>query len=180
MLTNLIRKLKMKIKSGAGFSLIEMIIYIAILAAVFVLVINTLLVVTRSYKNIKLTNDINNSASISLERLVREIRLAESVNTTSSVLGSHPGKLILNTTDENNLPLVLDFFIGDSSLKLNKNSLLFGTLTRDNVIVSNLIFRHITSSTSEAVKIEMQLIGTEKGVTKTENFYGSAVLRGSY
>jgi len=169
-------------KRNKGISLIEMIVYVAILSAVFVLVINTLLIVTRSYRSIKLVNDLNNSASISLERLTREIKLANSVNTTLSVLNSTstPGRLVLNTVDEFEAPLVLDFYVDNGLLKLDKNSASFGVLTRDNVLVTGLIFRHTTASTSEAVKIEMELTGTEGDETKVENFYVSAVLRGSY
>jgi type II secretory pathway pseudopilin PulG len=172
--------LNKNLKRNKGISLVEMIVYVAILSAVFVLVINTLLIVSRSYKAIKLSNDVNNSASISLERLTREIKLSNSVNTTSSILDSNPGRLVLNTVDEFNAPLVLDFYIVDGTLALDKNSVLFGVLTRDNIEVTNLIFRYITSSTSEAVKIEMELTGTEGNKTKIENFYTSAVLRGSY
>ncbi|HJN62668.1 MAG TPA: type II secretion system protein [Candidatus Paceibacterota bacterium] len=163
-----------------GFTLIEMIVYVAILSIVFVLIINTLLIITRSYKSIKLTNDINNSASISLERIIREVRAAESVNTSSSILGSNPGKLVLNTTNNLGAPLVLDFYVENNSLKLNKNAVLSGVLTKDNVEVTGLIFRHITSSSSQAVKIELTLTGTERNTTKIDSFYSTAVLRGSY
>ncbi|PIP86486.1 hypothetical protein COV42_00575 [Candidatus Campbellbacteria bacterium CG11_big_fil_rev_8_21_14_0_20_44_21] len=162
-----------------GFTLIEMIIYTSILSAVFVLVVNTLLLISRSYRSIKLTNDINNSASLSLERLTREIRLAESVNAGSSILGAHPGSLVLNTTEEGS-PATLNFFLEDDALKLSKDGLLSGLLTRDNIEVSNLVFKLSSGENSEMVKIEMTLTGSEKGMIKSDNFYTSAVLRGSY
>jgi len=163
-----------------GFTLIEMIVYVAILSAVFILVVNTILIVSRSYSAIKVTSDINSSASISLERLIREIRLASGVDTIQSNLGTHPGRLFLNTVDSLGAPMTLDFYIENNLLKLKKNGVLSGTLVRDNIQVTNLIFRHIELGVSEAVKIEMRIQGTEGKSTKTEDFYGTAVLRGSY
>jgi len=163
-----------------GFTLMEMIIYVTIVSVIFVLVVNTLLILSRSYKSIKLTNDVNNSATISLERIIREIRFSNSVNTGSSILDTNPGKLVLNTTDVSGSPQTLNFYIEDGILKLDKDTTFFGNLTRDNVEVTNLIFRHINASTSEAIKVEMELTGTEGNATKVESFYTSAVLRGSY
>jgi len=163
-----------------GFTLIEMIIYITILSALFILIINTLLLISKSYKSIKLTNDINNSASASLERIIRELRLAQNVNTSLSLLSSSPGKLVLNTTDNLGTPIVLDFYVENDTLKLNEDGVLSGVLIRDNVKVTNLIFRHIISTSSESVKVELTLTGSEGNTTKTENFYSTAVLRGSY
>lgn len=163
-----------------GFTLIEMIIYTAILSLIFVFVINTLLIISRSYRTIKLINDINNSASLSFERLVREIRLAESVNVPQSTLETSPGILVLNTTDKLGEPIVLKFYIDQNALKLDEGGILSGALTRDNIVVSNLIFDHIISSTSEAVKIWMELSSDNEGVNKVESFYTTAVLRSSY
>jgi prepilin-type N-terminal cleavage/methylation domain-containing protein len=163
-----------------GFSLIEMLVYVAILATVFILVVNTILVVTGSYSSIKSSNDLNNSALVSLERLVRETRQANSIDLVQSVFGAHPGRLVLNTTDKNNDPLVIDFYIENNQLKIKKNGVLSGALVRDNVIVDNLVFRNLSTTTSSSVKIEMTLSVSEGKVNKTEKFYSSVVLRGSY
>jgi len=166
-------------KSSSGFTLIEMIVYTAILSIVFVIVVNTLLVLSRSYRSIKLTNDINNSASLALERLTRDIRSAESVNTSSSVIGSSPGELVLNATIDGS-STTLDFYVNNGALMLDVGGVLLGSLTRDNIEVTNLVFRHRMGTNGETVKIEMTLRGTEKNVIKEENFYSTVVLRGSY
>jgi type II secretory pathway pseudopilin PulG len=170
----------MRVKFIKGFTLIEMIVYTAILGALFVLIVNTLLIVSKSYKSIKLTSDVNNSAAIALEKLTREIRLASDVNLGSSVLGVNPGRLYLSSTDENGNPINLDFYISGGTLNLNENGALFGALTKGEVSVTNLIFRHIVSSTSQMVKIEMELTASDGSKTVSEDFYASAVLRSSY
>lgn len=168
------------IKSGAGFSLIEMLVYVTILSALFILVVNTLLVVNRSYSTIKVTNDINNSAIVSLERFVREIRLANSIDLSDSVFGTNPGRLVLNTTDSIGNPLILDFYVESNDLKLKKDGVLSGSLILDDVDITNLVFINTSTTTSSSVKIEMTLETSNKGANKSEKFYSSAVLRGSY
>jgi hypothetical protein len=46
--------------------------------------------------------------------------------------------------------------------------------------ISNLIFRNITTSSSEAVKTEISLSIIRGGYSKSNNFYSTVVLRGSY
>lgn len=162
-------------KYTKGFSLIEMIVYVSILSVIFVIVVNTLLIVSRSYSSIKISLDINNSATVSVERMIREIRKANSVNLAQSTLDSNPGRLVLNTTDDAGLPLIVDFYLEDDTLKLKEGGVFSGDLT-DGVDVTNLVFRSISNGTSEAIKIEMEL----SNGSKNKIFYNTAVLRGSY
>jgi type II secretory pathway pseudopilin PulG len=162
-------------KHTKGFSLVEMVVYVSILAVVFVIVVNTLLIVSRSYSSIKISLDINNSATVSMERIISEIRKANSVNLVQSTFDSNPGRLVLNTVDNVGLPLIVDFYLEDDTLKLKEGGLFSGDLT-DGVDVTNLVFRRISNDTSEAVKIEMEL----SNGSKNKVFYNTAVLRGSY
>ena len=63
---------------------------------------------------------------------------------------------------------------------LRQDSVDVGSLTRSDVTVTNLVFRLSDNGTSKAVKIEMTLESIVASTTKIKNFYGSAVLRGSY
>jgi type II secretory pathway pseudopilin PulG len=174
------RQNNLGIKNGTGFSLIEMLAYVTILSIVFILIVNTLLIVTSSYSSIKVANDLNNSALISIERLVREVRLAHSIDLAQSVFNTSPGRLVLNTVDSVGMPLVLDFYVENNILKLKKDGALFGPLTRDNVDVTNLVFTNTSTTTSSSIKMEITLETSDSDVTKTEKFYSSTVLRGSY
>ena len=161
-----------------GFSMLEMVVYVTILATLFILVVNTILVVTGSYSSIKVSNTLNNSALMSLERLLLEIRNSKSINLGSSVFGTHPGRLVLNTGTTS--PASIDFYIEDGQLKLKKDNVLTGSLTSDNVSVTNFVLTNTSSTTSSSVKIELTLNASEGDISKTEKFYASAVLRGSY
>ena len=55
-----------------------------------------------------------------------------------------------------------------------------GALTRGDIQVTSLIFEHLISSESEAVRVWMVLEGSIGQVTKEKVFSTAAVLRGSY
>ena len=59
-----------------GFTLVEMIIYVAFLGILGVLAINATLVMTNAYVNLRVSRDLNQSGVATLERMTREIRNA--------------------------------------------------------------------------------------------------------
>ena len=173
-------KMSLNYKNKKGFSVLEMVVYVVILSIIFVIVVNTLLVIVRSYSFVKVSIDINSSATISMERMVQEIRRSLSIDDTLTILDSNPGRLVLNSTDSMGTPTTFDFYLDSGSLKLDQGGVLTGSLTKDNATVSNLIFRKITTGESEAIKIEMQIDASSGNTSKSEAFQNTAVLRGSY
>lgn len=168
-------------KKHTGFTLIEMVVYTAIFAVMTVLIINSLLIVTKSLGSIWLTRDINSSAQIALERMAREIRLADSIDQGTSVFGVNPGRLKLNTIDpETSAVGTVEFFISNNRLMITEGGIT-ESLTGQDLEVSNLIFTSISASTiSKAVKIDLEIKGQWVGGEKTEKFYDTLVLRRSY
>src|SRR3989344_4804567 len=83
-----------------GFSLVEAMIYVAILAVSFTVVVSSLLIMSRSYSSSVLTRAIRVSAVSGMETILRETRRASDITEASSVLGSHPGVFVLAGTDE--------------------------------------------------------------------------------
>ncbi len=155
-----------------GFSLLESIVYIAILSVMTVMIINVLTSTANSYSTLRLARGLNNSAITSLERMTREIKSADDISVANSTFDTNPGRLTVNigtTTRE--------FYIDSSVLKIKENDVDKGALTRDGVSVDNLVFRNLNNGTSKAVRIEMTLSGIYKNATTTKTFYSFAVLR---
>src|SRR3989338_5502326 len=94
-----------------GFSLVEMVFYTAILAVALVAVMQTLVVIVRSYGVLRASQRIEQEATASMERMVREIRDASNVDDAGSVLGSSPGELLLNTTDAAGTAKTVEFYL---------------------------------------------------------------------
>src|SRR3989338_4246287 len=107
-----------------GFSLIEALVYVAIVVMLTVVVINTALFMTTVSGKARLKRNILGEAGIAVERIVREIRLAESIATAESVFNVHPGVLKLNTviSSDDDTSITREFFISSSTLMMKEGS----------------------------------------------------------
>lgn len=165
--------------SRGGFSLIEMLFYVALLSLALVGLFETLIAITRSYGSLKNTMTIEREASTLLERILRESRNANEID-TSSILSVNPGKLILSTTSATGTPRTVEFSMNDGKLVYKENGNLIGNLTSGRTLVTNLIFKGIATGRSSGVKVDMTIESGSGQTKKTENFYATAVLRDSY
>jgi type II secretory pathway component PulJ len=170
----------MKIPQNQGYSIAEMIVYLAIFAAVSILVINAFIVMTKSFSVSRTNRDLMESGSVAMERMVREIRQATSIDTSNSVLSSNPGTLQLNSTDINGASVSVKFVTSSGALNLYQGGTLTGNLLGSNISVTNLIFRRMVTTNGEGVKIEMTLQDNRTPAARTENFYDTIILRGEY
>jgi prepilin-type N-terminal cleavage/methylation domain-containing protein len=92
------------VKKDFGFTLIETLVYVAILAILSSVIIVLTTSMLRTFSNLETYEDIAHSSTVALERITREIRKAESVELDGSILTTHPGTLILHTTNGAGMP----------------------------------------------------------------------------
>jgi hypothetical protein len=163
-----------------GLGIIEAILYISILILLVGVTVGSLISLSNIYRNLQSLEAINESAQSSLERMVRDVRGASSVDSLKSTFGTTPGDLFLNSVDQNGASTTVEYFATSSVIHVKEAGVDVGPLTASNVRVTNLVFRLLSSAKSQAVKIEMTM---ESGTSTTyvkKNFYSTAVLRGSY
>ena len=170
----------MKTQNKNGFSIIEIMVYLAIFTALSVLVINSFIVILSSFNTTNMNRKLLESGTVSMERISREIRQAKNIDIVNSILDTSPGTLQLNSTDSGGNSMIIKLINENGSLNLYKNNTLQGNLLGANLSITNLIFRRIATTQSEAVKIEMTLRYSLGHKTKSENFYDTVVLRGGY
>lgn len=164
-----------------GTSIIELIIYGAILAFLSVFAINAFLAISSAFAEVRLRRQMNANAELIMGRLMREIRFGKSVY-ASSTFGVHPSRLSFVTyvSPADDAEINADIRISGMNLLLQKGSGGDVQLNTDDVGVANFILRQIATTTSAAVKIELELKASSTRQTVTEKFYGTAVMRGSY
>lgn len=162
-----------------GTSLVELLIYVAILALILVTLINMILVIGRTYGRLKSSRAIETVGEVALEQMVREIRKASAVNPTS-VLGTSPGKLILVTIDDAGNPATMEFSLIGEAIYQRFNEGAYQPLTASSSAVTNLIFRELANGRTKAVRAELTAQSGEGTAFRSENFYTTIVLRGSY
>src|SRR3989344_843824 len=178
-------KIKMtgeKLKNGysklvCGYTLIEMIIYVSVLAIITIVIANTMISFSKSYHDLSALHIVDRSGVDAMERITRDIRAAISIDSANSTFGSSPGVLTLVTTS-NSVSTTTKFYIQNNLLKVDINSLYHGQLTISNASVSSLVFNKIDSGTSKAVKVDMTVSATVGNVTKTKTYHSTIILKG--
>lgn len=158
-----------------GFSLIETLVYLAVMVLAAGAVVTTYLSLDTVLVRNKTDRELTHAATVSMERMVRSIQSADSVNTGLSTLGTSPGVLTLEhgTTTTR-------FFMSGSELKISENGVDKGALTSNAVEVESLTFTRYTNSATELVRVALTLSASSKAASSTRTFYTSAVLRNSY
>lgn len=165
-----------------GTSVIELIVYGALFALVSIGAID---LIRQSYTvmaKVRLQREINTEGELSMQRMMREVRLASDIIMASSTLYASPGTLKLQTyaDDGSGATTTAYFYLSSGVLTLAKATSSIA-LTSSHSTIDNLVFRLITASTtSKAIKIEMRLIATTSAFSIVNNFYGTAIFRGSY
>lgn len=159
-----------------GFTLIEVLIYAAMLAIISLVVlifVNQLLGVNETTRR---TRESLDNARRALDTIAQEIRHAESIYTPTSVFGTNPGQLSLATTRDlpadENLTYV-DFYVDSGSLYIKREGQSDQLLTSEKVKVTNLTFVNNSTGGGDAIRISITveykdpITGPKNAVTLT-------------
>jgi len=165
-----------------GYSLVEILVYLAIFVSVSILVINSFIIILNSFNITRVNRELLEGGSTAMERMSREIRQAVDVDISGSTLGSNPGVLLVDQIGlgGSGSNFTAKFMVSNGGLILYKDGTLVDNLVGQNVSVTNLIFRRIVTTSGEAVKIEMTLQDTRGSLTKSANFYDTVIMRSEY
>ncbi len=161
-----------------GFSLIEILIYLAITVMVSLAGVTTFLSLDTVLLRNQTERVLTRAATVSLDRLLHDIREADAVNTGLSTLDVSNGVLALTNT-----PTTTTFAISGGNLVVSVNGVELGPLTGDDVVVQDVVFSRYVSggaTSTELVRVALTLSASSKAASSTKTFYTSAVLRGSY
>jgi Tfp pilus assembly protein PilW len=161
--------------SKKGFSLIEVMVYLAVTVLLAGALITSFISLSTVLARNATERALTTSAQVSLERMVRTARSAESVNTGLSTLDTSMGALALTES-----ATTTRFYVSGDALMVSVNGTELGPLTSDAVSVEDVVFHRYVASTSEMVRMELTLSAVSKAASSTRTFYSSAVLRGSY
>ena len=160
-------------KHNRGDSLVELLFYISLFTILTIVVINSLVTMTRSFKETALEGELVQSGNI-IERIEREVKQAVSISSISTT------DLKLNTTDSSGTAKTVEFVLSGSEIHLLENNTLTGNLNTPTIAVTALSFTQITTAQGQAVKISLTLKSTNDIQARTVDYNDTAVLRRSY
>ena len=165
---------KLKKKEG-GFTLVETLFYISIFVVLFLVVINAMILMLRSFKQTMVNRDLL-QGGVAMERMSREIKNGVNITTATT------GDLDFFVNDENNPgnTITYHFLLVGTKILAKSNNIDIGDVTSPNISVTALNFTQINTVNSKAVKISLTVQSNRFGSTRTETFYDTVVLRGSY
>lgn len=161
-----------------GFTLIEMLVYVSIIAGVFVMVLSGMISLYHSSQEARISRAMNLSASVALERMTREIREAKSILVASSTLTTTPGTLVIKTDNASTTGWYYKFNLATSTIFITANAA-STSITSSDVDITDLRFWRIVATNSEAVRIKLSVTDAAS-TTPVRTFYSTVVLRESY
>jgi hypothetical protein len=166
---------RLRFKLRDGYTLIELLTYIAIFIALSILLMQSLITAVRVYVASEGTRTLASNADLALDRMTREIRSATSL-TGSSVFDADPSTLVLSGTDSAGAARTVSFFVQGGALELTDNGVTTA-LTSADVVVAAFTVSHLSNAASDGARIVLTLV-TASGRTQRATFYASALTRG--
>ncbi|MBU6414706.1 hypothetical protein KGQ34_00475 [Patescibacteria group bacterium] len=164
-----------------GTSIIELIIYGAILAFISLFAVHTLLTVTAAFSQARTERLINENGNSIMERLMREIRFAQAVD-DASVLGANPSDLILKTfaSPTDDTPASIEFSSANKNLLFKTRAGNTIQLNADSIAVPVFTATKLINGSTVGIKFQLALQASSTKINIQKIFYGTAILRGSY
>ena len=143
-----------------GFTLVELLIYVAILGSILVLLSGFFWNIISANIKENSYQEVQQNGSFSLIKMTQEIKKAKSI--ISPLPGSTSDSLSLEMQNPNLNPTIFD--LAEGKLRITRGSNPPIELTTDRVVVSNLIFRNLSYSKSPGtIRIEIKIEHSNPG-----------------
>jgi type II secretory pathway pseudopilin PulG len=164
-----------KHKNKKGFSIMEIIVYFAILGIISVLVTDNIISLFKNYNIVRANQEIEYNAISILDKLTKDIKEAENVILGQSSFSVPLGMVTLKIASSTNgfITDTRKFYLNENRLKYDKNGVYFGDLSTKKVQVSNFKIYYITGTTTEAIKVEL-------GIESKPNLNSSIISKNFY
>lgn len=170
-----------KIQKNKGFTFVELLIYIGFLSMFLTVMINCVVLFSKSWAVIRANRALNTSAVSLLERITRDVRNATAINVGASSFATSTGVLTITTKDDAGSFVATTYKLSTTTntVLLTQNGVT-GPLTPAEAPVSDLTFWRFSTTQSDGVRIRVTMTGYANGKTATQTFYTSVLSRGQY
>lgn len=148
-----------KKEKQSAFTLVEILVYSAILVVVVSVVVGFLFWALKNNARSKAATESQGNARRAIEIMASAIRQSISAYTPTSVFGANPGQLGLETKinpPTGETKTYKDFFVENYKLYLKEENKAPEQITSDQVRVSNLIFKYLSPASGlENIQIDI-------------------------
>lgn len=175
-----------RFKFSKGFTLIELIVYVAILGLISIFIADNLSQIVFAFNKARAEREVINNARISIETITKEIQEASLVYAPSSVFNSTTSQISLLTTNSpsaGHSEGYADIYTDNGRLYLKKEGSSALAITSNRVTVTQFRAEHIIQALNrEDIKIILTVIynTTSAKLASSATFNASVALRGAY
>ncbi|MFH1946860.1 MAG: GxxExxY protein [Candidatus Magasanikbacteria bacterium] len=139
-----------------GFTLIETLIYIAIIGGVMATFISFGLGISQNRNKVYAKQEVQANARIALDIISQKIKMADGINIASSTFDADPGVLSLSMANSSLNPTVLQLNQDDGILQITQGAGDPIFITSDKVKITNLVFTNLGGENERGnIKIDM-------------------------
>jgi len=128
----------------AGFTFVELLIYIAIMGLIVFGFVGYILSISRAGNKAYVAQEVQANARTALDIVSQKIRMATGVNIDSSTFDSDPGVLSLSMADASKNPTIISLTANDGSLRIKEGTADYKNIISDKVKVTNFVFLNLT------------------------------------
>lgn len=159
-----------------GFTMVETLVYIFLFSLLSAGAITMLISLNDLFVQYKLKQDLLNSGTVAMERILTEVREADEVLLLKSeIASSTAGTLTLvHETDE------ISIRKNSDQLELYKNDIFETSLHTDSVEIEGATFYYYIENGIELVRIRLDLMSTQGSQTERWSVTGGSIIRGTY
>ncbi|MFH1790265.1 MAG: type II secretion system protein [bacterium] len=163
-----------------GFTFIETIIYTVIIGGVIVSFISFALSIQSSREKNYIIQETQANNRMALQAITNKIRMANGINSSTSIFGSDPGIISLNMASPSQDPTIIDLNQDDGVLRIKEGAQDAYAITSSKVQISHLIFTNFTSSSEReniGIEITARYEGDDANYTYEQSLKSSVSLR---
>jgi len=140
----------------SGFTLIEVLIYVAILGAVVAAFIGFSISISSAKSKAYVAQEVQANARVALNLITQKILSANGINVGVSTFDVDPGGLSLAMANSNKNPTIISLNADNGQLQIREGIGEPLNITSDEVRITNLIFTYLNAGgEKESVKVEL-------------------------
>jgi len=163
----------------AGFTLVELLVYVAGLLALGTVMIVLIVQFYTLYREIIAVPRADRAGLSLIDRITKEIRSADQIDLIESQFGTTAGVLNVDSLT-NGVTTEKIFYVENGIVKYQEGSDDPINLSPKDLHVSNFNFTLVSTPVSEAVRFNLELEFNARNATETKSYTGFAILRESY
>jgi hypothetical protein len=165
--------------TSRGFTLVETLIYAAgavvLIAAIAVVMAN----MYRWYDQATITPRVDQTGVAIVDRIVRDVRTGQSINSGSSSFGTNIGSLSLNSK-VNSTTVVKLYDVLNGRIRYTENSGAAAYISPSGMYATKFKLTQTDTLISKGIHVDLDITYSVRGASTTRSFSGEAIMRNSY